>query len=261
MTGEPTYDRWSGIDERTGMNRGKLVAVVIGATIAGGLGVTLGWAAGGDSNQINGCVNNDGQLRVLTVTGTDSCKKNESPLSWSITGPQGTPGAAGAQGPQGPSGAQGPQGPPGETGTVSTPDLGQFSVTGQKQGQFHNGSSTSIGFSGFTEGVVSPRDPASGLPTGKRIHKPLTITKKIDAASPLLYSACTSNENLTQVVINLYSPGGTTPATKVTLTNASCSELEHDGQTETVSFTFQKITWTYIDGGITAEDDWLAPTA
>jgi len=28
-------------------------------------------------------------------------------------------------------------------------------------------------------------------------------------------------------------------------------ELEH------VSFAYQKITWTYVDGGITATDDWL----
>jgi type VI secretion system secreted protein Hcp len=240
------------------MNRGKLVAVVIGVALAGGLGVTLGWAAGGDPNQINGCVNNDGQLRVLTVTGVDSCKKNESPLHWSITGPQGPAGETGAQGPQGPAG---PQGPPGETQTVANPVIGRLSVTGQKQGPFHNGTSTSIDFNGFTEGAVSPRDPSSGLPTGKRIHKPVTITKEIDATSPLLYNACVQNENLTQVVINLYSPGGSTPTTRITLTNASCAELEHDGQTETVSFTFQKITWTYLDGGITAEDDWEAPVA
>jgi type VI protein secretion system component Hcp len=30
------------------------------------------------------------------------------------------------------------------------------------------------------------RDPASGLPTGKRQHKPLFITKQIDKATPLL---------------------------------------------------------------------------
>jgi type VI protein secretion system component Hcp len=28
---------------------------------------------------------------------------------------------------------------------------------------------------------------------------------------------------------------------------------------EHVSFTYQKIIWTYVDGGITAEDDWEAP--
>ena len=209
---------------------------------------------------------NDGQLRVITVTGNDGCKKDESPLHWSMTGPQGATGATGAtgaQGPQGTQGPQGPQGPAGETQTVSTPVIGQFSATGQKQGPIKGGggSETLIDFTGFTEGVVLERDAASGLPTGKRQHKPITITKEIDAASPLLYNACITNENLTQVVINLYSPGGSTPTTKVTLTNASCADLEHDGQTETVSFTFQKITWTYINGGITAQDDWETPVA
>ena len=234
------------------MNRGKLAAVVIGVTIAGGLGVTLGWAAGSDSNQINACVNGDGQIRVVTVTGTDACKKAESPLSWSITGPQGVQGPAGAQG------------PPGPTVTAVNPVLGQASFKGQVQGQFHggqDGTQTLINFTGFTEGVVSPRDPASGLPTGKRQHKPITITKEIDAASPLLYKACVTNENLSEVVVNLDSPGGSTPTTTVKLTNASCSELEHNGQYETVSFTYQKITWTWIPGGITAEDDWQTPVS
>jgi hypothetical protein len=32
--------------------------------------------------------------------------------------------------------------------------------------------------------IVSPRDPQSGLPTGKRMHKPMVITKELDAAAP-----------------------------------------------------------------------------
>jgi hypothetical protein len=32
--------------------------------------------------------------------------------------------------------------------------------------------------------LASPRDPASGLPTGKRMHKPFVITKYIDKSSP-----------------------------------------------------------------------------
>ncbi len=32
--------------------------------------------------------------------------------------------------------------------------------------------------------IVSPRDPASGLPTGKRMHKPFVITKELDKMSP-----------------------------------------------------------------------------
>jgi hypothetical protein len=34
--------------------------------------------------------------------------------------------------------------------------------------------------------VVSPRDAASGLPTGKRQHKPMTITKELDKSTPKL---------------------------------------------------------------------------
>lgn len=34
------------------------------------------------------------------------------------------------------------------------------------------------------EAIISPRDAASGLPTGKRQHKPLTITKELDNMSP-----------------------------------------------------------------------------
>lgn len=38
----------------------------------------------------------------------------------------------------------------------------------------------------FDQEIVSPRDAASGLPTGKRQHKPFVITKELDKSSPLL---------------------------------------------------------------------------
>lgn len=68
--------------------------------------------------------------------------------------------------------------------------------------------------------IVSPRDPASGLPTGKRMHKPFTITKEFDRTS----------------------------AYTILL------EADTDGD-----MTFDKITWTWVDGGIMASDDWEAP--
>ena len=34
--------------------------------------------------------------------------------------------------------------------------------------------------------IKSPRDSASGLPTGKRMHKPMIITKELDKSSPLI---------------------------------------------------------------------------
>jgi hypothetical protein len=36
----------------------------------------------------------------------------------------------------------------------------------------------------FDQEIVSPRDAASGLPTGKRMHKPFTITMELDKNAP-----------------------------------------------------------------------------
>jgi len=74
-----------------------------------------------------------------------------------------------------------------------------LTLKGQKQGNI-NGSVTqkgrenSILVHAFSQEVVSPRDPASGLATGKRQHKPLLIVKEIDKSSPLLWNALINNE-------------------------------------------------------------------
>ncbi|MGB5485766.1 MAG: type VI secretion system tube protein TssD, partial [Lysobacterales bacterium] len=67
-----------------------------------------------------------------------------------------------------------------------------LNLTGETQGKI-NGSVTragredSIKVIAVNHEVASPRDAASGLPTGKRQHKPFTITKEVDESSPLLY--------------------------------------------------------------------------
>src|ERR1043165_4020450 len=86
-----------------------------------------------------------------------------------------------------------------------------LTLKGQKQGNI-NGSVTQKGHENqimviaVSHEVVSPRDAASGLPTGKRQHKPLVITKEIDKATPLLYKALVTNETLTSFVLNFYQP-------------------------------------------------------
>lgn len=46
---------------------------------------------------------------------------------------------------------------------------------------------------GYSHEVVTPRDPASGLPTGKRQHKPFTILKENSANSPVFHQAQIKN--------------------------------------------------------------------
>ncbi len=129
---------------------------------------------------------------------------------------------------------------------------GTVMVTGQKQGAIGP-----IELTGMTHEIISPRDPASGLPTGKRMHKPFVFTKELDKSSPLLLNALVTNENLTKVLIGLLRNGKLVAT--IALTNASISDYLTQGTTESWSFTYQKITWTWLDGGITAQDDWEAP--
>ena len=147
-------------------------------------------------------------------------------------------------------------------------------VTGQKQGVIQ-GDTTLKGLTDYLEvltistGVTSPRDPATGLPTGKRLHQPLTILKDVDKASPKLFLAAVTNENLTSVDCVFYRNqrnGTMQKYFRVTLTNASVAEDDingngqiNDGVRESVQFTYQKITLEDLISGVIAEDDWEAP--
>ena len=57
------------------------------------------------------------------------------------------------------------------------------------------------------------------------------------------------------MLIGLLLPGGETMAT-VELENAHVTNRQQHGDTETISFVYQKITWIWTDGNVTAEDDW-----
>ena len=154
-------------------------------------------------------------------------------------------------------------------------------LKGQKQGEI-KGSVTQKGREGkilviaAIHDVLSPRDPASGLATGKRMHKPFVITKEVDKSSPLLYNALVNNENITEWELQFWSPGSNSRTGfgiekqyyTVKLTNASISDISFHmlnnknpdlvryAEYEEISFTYQKISWTWVDGGIMAEDDW-----
>ena len=160
-------------------------------------------------------------------------------------------------------------------------------LKGAKQGDI-KGSVTQKGREGriaviaVSHEIVSPRDAASGLPTGKRMHKPLVITKELDKSTPLLYGALVSNESITSFTLDFFAPskggpvGGTGAEVNdftITLQNASIAsirmtmpnnkdpELMKLATYEEIAFTYEKITWTWVDGGITASDDWEAPVA
>jgi len=230
------------------MKRKLVVGAIAVALVAVGAG-TYAWAASSDTQTLNACVSKNGDLRLVALAG--ACEKNEHAVSWNTVGPQGPAGPAGAQGAQGPAGKDGANG-----ASAANPDAadGSVDIVAQKQGTIGP-----ITLEAMSHEIISPRDAATGLPTGKRQHKPITITKELDKSTPLLLNALVTNENLSSVTITL-NKGGNAVAT-IKLTNASISNYVDHGTTETWSFTYQKITWTWIDGGITAQDDWEAPVS
>jgi type VI secretion system secreted protein Hcp len=127
---------------------------------------------------------------------------------------------------------------------------------------------------GFKHTVMIPTDPQSGQPTGQRVHQPMTITKVYDKCSPLLYTALTSGERLSKVVIKWYR---TTPEGQqehyfthqladavivdITAHMPNCQDpgVQHFTHLEDVTFTYRKIIWTHEAGGTEGSDDWRAP--
>jgi type VI secretion system secreted protein Hcp len=154
-------------------------------------------------------------------------------------------------------------------------------VVGQRSGEI-KGSVTQKGREGkimviaLSHDVVTPRDPATGEATGKRQHRPLIITKELDLASAPLHSAQASNENLKEWELQFWRPSVTSAEQQhftIRLTNASIASISMQMPNnkhpdlmkletfEEVAFTYQRIEWTWTDGGLTSSDDWEAPIA
>ena len=152
-------------------------------------------------------------------------------------------------------------------------------VEGKIQGEIQ-GSSDVQGREGaiivyaFGHNINIPRDVTSGAPTGKRVHAPFKILKEFDKSSPKLYQALCSGEEMKNVTIKWYrtDPSGqeehyfTVVLENAVIVNISPSmpttflqANEPYRHMETVSFTYQKIKWTWEPDNVESEDSWTVP--
>ena len=154
-----------------------------------------------------------------------------------------------------------------------------LSLTGNNQGKIEgscdiSGREGTIIVYALDHTVQIPRDTHTGLPTGKRVHGPLTVTKEYDKSSPKLFQALCSGEQLSEVMLDFYriSPTGTEEKYYTTkLENAIIVDIcSYYPETfaeasraikhmEKVSFSYEKIIWTWHPDGIEAEDEWKPP--
>ncbi len=153
-------------------------------------------------------------------------------------------------------------------------------LRGETQGDIRGsvaqpGRENSIMVIAFSHELVSPRDAASGRPTGKRQHKPIKITKEIDRSTPLLMNALTSGENLNgRLEFWQPSPSGTeVQFYSIELINAQIVSIKQEmlnnkypenmqhKEREHIAFTYETVVKTIEDGAISAEADWAYDAA
>ena len=166
----------------------------------------------------------------------------------------------------------------------------EFYVTieGTKQGKF-KGESTAADHKdqlaglAFDYEVISPRDPATGPVIGKLLRKPITFTKEWGAASPQLYQALITNEELKSVEFEFMhtdANGQQIVYHTIRLVGAAISRIRQRRllvgpnelvgpdeligpnfrpELEEVSLVFKRIIIENKVGGTTVNDDWQVP--
>jgi type VI secretion system secreted protein Hcp len=94
--------------------------------------------------------------------------------------------------------------------TFAAPTRMFIKTTGMKQGIFRGealvkGKETFAEIKSFSFEEMAPRDPSSGMPTGKRILKPIVINKNFGNSSTQYLSALSTSEILKEVRIEFYA--------------------------------------------------------
>jgi len=150
---------------------------------------------------------------------------------------------------------------------------GNLTIVGEEQGDFEGSCELenregSILVMAFDHTVEIPTD-ANGATAGRRVHRPITITKEIDRSTPMLYQALCSGERLTSVELEWYridETGTEELYFTIALENALISKvhpwvpnvLDKEKASyrhmEDVSIVYEKIIWTWELDGIEYED-------
>ena len=133
------------------------------------------------------------------------------------------------------------------------------------------GREDSIMIIGFSHEVFTPRDAASGLPTGSRQHEPIRITKEIDKASPILMNVMVQNDLVTEFELSFWRPttgGGEEHYYTIILHNAVIVSIRQEmlnnkypenlshSVREHVTFVYSSIEWVIEAEEITAINTW-----
>lgn len=111
----------------------------------------------------------------------------------------------------------------------------------------------------YNHSVTSSTERGLGLPTGRRIHNPIVITKRIDKSSPVLFQALNQNESIDAIFeferIGAGIDGGvvevyyTVEITGGRITGIRKNAGLSGGDTETISIAYNEIIETNQSNG------------
>lgn len=135
-----------------------------------------------------------------------------------------------------------------------------------------HGRKDSIECLSFKDAVRTAREKSSGMAVGRRTYEPVSFTKRIDKATPLLAKALCDNEEIC-ATFKFYRPhpkgdGTTEQFFTVELTGGRIAYIERQSPDaidparsekppfEEVGLVFKRITWTYEPGSKVHSDDW-----
>lgn len=141
-------------------------------------------------------------------------------------------------------------------------------LAGTKTGAVKGGV-TAKGHEGTIGVVAVHQATASAPPATRAVPEPLVLTKRLDRASPLLEAMVATGEACSQFVLEVWLPqaegtGAEVKTYTIELTGAVPVAMAFDvadqldpilakrPPTETLRFSYRKISWTWADGGITA---------
>ena len=159
------------------------------------------------------------------------------------------------------------------------PMPGNLTLVGREQGQIEGscdieGREDTILVQAFKHTVDLPSNE-HGVPSGRRIHRPLMITKEVDKSTPKLYQALCTGELMSEATLRWYRMDGAGDEVQfftVMLQNALIVKLESwvpdmfdknyasYGNMEHLWFTYEVIRWTWEEDGIEYEERWDSAT-
>jgi type VI secretion system secreted protein Hcp len=236
----------------------RIAKIAIPSTAALGAGAVIAGAAiPGSDGSVGFCYQSDGGGSVRVVDPASGCVTGSGETMVTVnqkgpTGPAGPAGAAGPAGPAGPAGASGGGGASTYPAAASDYLLELDGIKGESLDKKHPGA---IDVESFSWGAAQTGSSGSGGGGGAgKVHfQDLSFHKHVDAATPLLFRRCATGEHIKKATLTVRKAGGTqVEYLKITLTDVlvssvhdSSQEPRGDGETESVTLSFAKMTVDY----------------